>query len=134
MNQCSPTYRNQSIDFQSRPVDWFLYDGEHWSIGTRTFFKIGFFSKNFVVFVQSVVSHKTTFQKHFGPKISNRTDCSTKFLKYSFFYSLGFETLTILNALLEITDKFILEILQIIEAKTSQSTKAIFSNIRLNSI
>ena len=23
-----PSYRNQSIDFQSKSIDWFLYEGE----------------------------------------------------------------------------------------------------------
>ena len=31
-NQCFPSYRNQSIDLQSKLIDWFLYDGEHWSL------------------------------------------------------------------------------------------------------
>ena len=29
-DQCSPSYRNQSIDLQYKSIDWFLYDGQHW--------------------------------------------------------------------------------------------------------
>ena len=29
-NQCSLSGRNQSIDFQSKPINWFLNSGEHW--------------------------------------------------------------------------------------------------------
>ena len=29
-DQCSASYRNQSIDLQSKSIDWFLYDREHW--------------------------------------------------------------------------------------------------------
>ena len=28
-DQCSPTFRNQSIDLQCKSIDWFLYDREH---------------------------------------------------------------------------------------------------------
>ena len=31
-DQCSPSYRTQSIDLQFKSIDWFLYDGEHWSL------------------------------------------------------------------------------------------------------
>ena len=31
-DQCSPSYRNQSIDLHCKSVDWFLYDEEHWSL------------------------------------------------------------------------------------------------------
>ena len=31
-DQCFPPYRNQSIDLQCKSIDWFLYDGEHWSL------------------------------------------------------------------------------------------------------
>ena len=31
-DQCSPSYRNQSNDLQSRSIEWFLCDGEHWSL------------------------------------------------------------------------------------------------------
>ena len=31
-DQCSPSYRNQSIDLQFKSIDWFLYDGEHKSL------------------------------------------------------------------------------------------------------
>ena len=30
-DQCFPSYRNKSIDFR-KLGDWFLYDGEHWSL------------------------------------------------------------------------------------------------------
>ena len=26
------SYRNQSIDLLCKLIDWFLYDGEHWSL------------------------------------------------------------------------------------------------------
>ena len=28
-DQCSPSYKNQSIDLYCKSFDWFLYDGEH---------------------------------------------------------------------------------------------------------
>ena len=28
-HQCSPSYRNQSIDLQSKSIDWFQYDGKY---------------------------------------------------------------------------------------------------------
>ena len=28
-DQCSPSYRNQSIDLLCKSIDWFLYDWEH---------------------------------------------------------------------------------------------------------
>ena len=31
-DQCSPSYRNHSIDLQYKSIDWFLYDEEHWSL------------------------------------------------------------------------------------------------------
>ena len=31
-DQCSQSYRNQSIDLHCKSIDWFLYDGEHWSL------------------------------------------------------------------------------------------------------
>ena len=31
-DQCSPPYRNHSIDLQSKSFDPFLYDEEHWSL------------------------------------------------------------------------------------------------------
>ena len=31
-NQCSLSFKNQSIDLQCKSIDWFLYDGEHWSL------------------------------------------------------------------------------------------------------
>ena len=31
-DQCSPSYRNQSIDLHCKSIDWFLHDGEHWSL------------------------------------------------------------------------------------------------------
>ena len=31
-DQRFPTYRNQSTDLHSKSIDWFLYDGEHWSL------------------------------------------------------------------------------------------------------
>ena len=31
-DQCSSSYRNQSIDLQSKLIDWFLYDREHCSL------------------------------------------------------------------------------------------------------
>ena len=31
-DQCSPSYGNQLIDLQCKSIDWFLYDGEHWSL------------------------------------------------------------------------------------------------------
>ena len=31
-DQCSPSYRSQSIDLQCRSMVWFLYDGEHLSL------------------------------------------------------------------------------------------------------
>ena len=31
-DQCSPPYRNHSIDLQSKLFDPFLYDEEHWSL------------------------------------------------------------------------------------------------------
>ena len=31
-NQCSPSYKNQSIDLYCKSVDWFLYDREHGSL------------------------------------------------------------------------------------------------------
>ena len=31
-DQCFPSYRNQSIDLHFMSIDWFLYDGEHWSV------------------------------------------------------------------------------------------------------
>ena len=31
-DQCSPSYRKQSIDLQCRSMDWFLYDGEQRSL------------------------------------------------------------------------------------------------------
>ena len=27
-----PLYKNQSIHLQCKPIDWFLYDGKHWSL------------------------------------------------------------------------------------------------------
>ena len=30
--QYSPSYRNQSIDLHCRSIDWFLYDGQDWSL------------------------------------------------------------------------------------------------------
>ena len=32
VNQCSPSYRNQSIDLRCKSIDWFLYDGKHWVV------------------------------------------------------------------------------------------------------
>ena len=29
-DQCSPSYRNQSISLQGKSIDWFLYYGEYW--------------------------------------------------------------------------------------------------------
>ena len=29
-NNCFPSYRNQSIDLQSKSIDRFLYDGKYW--------------------------------------------------------------------------------------------------------
>ena len=31
-DQRSPSYRNQSIDLESKSIDWFLYDGKHWPL------------------------------------------------------------------------------------------------------
>ena len=31
-NQCSLSFKNQSIDLLCKSIDWFLYDGEHWSL------------------------------------------------------------------------------------------------------
>ena len=31
-NQCYLSSRNQSVDFQCKLIDWFLYDGEHCSL------------------------------------------------------------------------------------------------------
>ena len=31
-DQCSTSKRNQSIDLYCKSIDWFLYDGEHWSL------------------------------------------------------------------------------------------------------
>ena len=31
-DQCFPSCRNQSIDLENKSIDWFLYDGEHWSL------------------------------------------------------------------------------------------------------
>ena len=45
-DQCSPSHRNQSIDLQCKSIDWFLYDGEHWSLlGKQRNRKVITFSK-----------------------------------------------------------------------------------------
>ena len=31
-DHCFPSYRNESIDLHFISIDWFLYDGEHWSL------------------------------------------------------------------------------------------------------
>ena len=31
-DQCFSSYRNQLIDLLSKSIDWFQYDGEHWSL------------------------------------------------------------------------------------------------------
>ena len=31
-DHCFPSYRNESIDLHFISIDWFLYDGEHWSV------------------------------------------------------------------------------------------------------
>ena len=31
-DQCFPSHRNQPVDLQSKSIDWFLYDREHWSL------------------------------------------------------------------------------------------------------
>ena len=31
-DQCSPSYRNQSVDLYCKSIDWFLYDEEDWSL------------------------------------------------------------------------------------------------------
>ena len=36
-NHCSPSYTNQSLDSQCKPIGWFLYDGEHWSLISKAY-------------------------------------------------------------------------------------------------
>ena len=31
-DQRSPSYRNQPIDLLYKLIDWFLFDGEHWTL------------------------------------------------------------------------------------------------------
>ena len=31
-DQCSSPYRDQSIDLHFKSIDWFLYNGKHWSL------------------------------------------------------------------------------------------------------
>ena len=42
--QYSSSYRNQSIDLHCRSIDWFLYDGQDWSLmdhqGPKTSLKV----------------------------------------------------------------------------------------------
>ena len=34
-----PSYRNQSIDLDSKSIEWFLYEGEkQWAIGLKTIY------------------------------------------------------------------------------------------------
>ena len=41
--QCSPSYRNQSVHFYCKSIDWFLYDGEHWSLMGERWLSLTFF-------------------------------------------------------------------------------------------
>ena len=31
-DQCSPSYRNQSIDLHCESIGWFVYEGEYWLV------------------------------------------------------------------------------------------------------
>ena len=35
-DQCSPSYKNQSTNLQCKSVDWFLDEGQNWSLWVKT--------------------------------------------------------------------------------------------------